>query len=157
MLEIAKINKAVDYCITSPPYHNILRNNGMGLRDKRDYKRNGARLGVNYYSDDKNDLGNQESYEDFLRLFKMIMKEVYKKLRAERYTTIIISDFTINKKERCVQGDIVRVMEEIGFEFCGTTILLQDNKPLFPFGYPYAYKINHQHQNIINFRKLNSE
>jgi len=45
-------------------------------------------------------------------------------------------------------------MEKIGFEFSGTTALLQDNKPLYPFGYPYAYKINHQHQNIITFRKV---
>jgi len=44
-------------------------------------------------------------------------------------------------------------MEGIGYEFVGTTVLLQDNKPLYPFGYPFAYKINHHHQNIINFRK----
>ena len=29
----------------------------------------------------------------------------------------------------------------------------ETNDPLYPFGYPYAYKINHHHQNIINFRK----
>jgi hypothetical protein len=34
-----------------------------------------------------------------------------------------------------------------------TTVLLQPVKPLFPFGYPYAYKINHHHQNIMSFRK----
>ena len=44
-------------------------------------------------------------------------------------------------------------MEKIGFEFVGTIVLLQDNKPLYPFGYPYAYKINRHHQNIITFRK----
>ena len=45
------------------------------------------------------------------------------------------------------------VVEKLGFEFVGTTILLQDNKPLYPFGYPFAYKINHHHQNLISFRK----
>ena len=44
-------------------------------------------------------------------------------------------------------------MSEIGYEFVGTTVLLQPVKPLYPFGYPYAYKINH-HQNIISFRKV---
>ena len=82
------------------------------------------------------------------------MSSVYKKLNDKRYTSIIISDLTVNKRERCVQSNIVRIMEETGFEFSGTTILLQDNKPLYPFGYPYAYKINHQHQNIINFKKI---
>ena len=82
------------------------------------------------------------------------MSVVHKKLNDKKYTSIIISDFTVNKKEICVQGDIVRIMEKVGFEFSGTTVLLQDNKPLYPFGYPYAYKINHQHQNIITFRKV---
>ena len=64
------------------------------------------------------------------------------------------SDFTVKKKEVCIQGLIVEMIQKIGFEFTGTIALLQENKPLYPFGYPYAYKINHHHQNIINFRKL---
>lgn len=151
--EIMKIKGAIDYCVTSPPYHNILKNNGQGLRAKKDGFRNGSRDGVEYYSDNKEDLGNQENYGQFIVLFGDIMSKVFTKLRDGGYTSIIISDFTVNKKEICVQADIVRIMEEVGFEFSGTTVLLQDNKPLYPFGYPYAYKINHQHQNIINFRK----
>ena len=68
--------------------------------------------------------------------------------------TIIMSDFTVNKKEQPVQGDIISIMTDIGFEFCGTTVLLQPVKPLYPFGYPYAYKINHHHQNLMTFRKI---
>lgn len=151
--EISKIKGKLDYCVTSPPYHNILKNNGQGLRAVKEGKRNGSRNGVEYYSEDKHDLGNQKTYEDFISLFGLVMKAVYKKLRDKKYTSIIISDFTVDKKEQCVQGDIVRIMEKIGFEFSGTTVLLQNNKPLYPFGYPYAYKINHHHQNIITFRK----
>ena len=145
----------IDYIITSPPYHNILKNDSKGLRKDSSEKgyRSGSRQGVEYYSDLKNDLGNQESYDVFLNLFQKIMKKAYKKLKNKKYCTIVISDFTVDKKEICVQADIVRIMEEIGFSFVGTIILLQDNKPLYPFGYPYAFKINHMHQNIINFRK----
>lgn len=152
--KIKELN-TVDYIITSPPYHNILQNDSKGLRDDRSNKgyRNGARMGVEYYSDMKNDLGNQESYEDFLSLFSKIMTEAYKKLNIKKYCSIIISDFTVDKKEVCVQADIVSLMQKIGFTFVGTIILLQDNKPLFPFGYPYSFKINHMHQNIINFIK----
>jgi len=153
LVEIPKIEKEIDYCVTSPPYHNILRNNGQGLRAKKSGKRNGARLGVEYYSDNKNDLGNQQTYDQFLVLFGKIMFEVYKKLKHGKYSTVIISDFTVNKKEKCIQGDIVRTMENVGFEFSGTTVLLQETKPLYPFGYPFAYKINHHHQDIITFRK----
>jgi hypothetical protein len=81
------------------------------------------------------------------------MAEVYLKLKNKGYTSIIISDFTVNKKEKNVQGDIVRAMESVGYNFIGTIILLQNNKPLYPFGYPYDFKINHHHQNIINFKK----
>lgn len=145
----------VDYIVTSPPYHNILRNNSRGTRNNsgKNYRMS-ARDGVEYYSELENDLGNFEQYEDFLYALKEIMKKAYQHLNNKKYATIIISDFTVDKKEVCVQGDIVRIMTEINFEFSGTTVLLQPVKPLYPFGYPYAYKINHHHQNIITFRKV---
>ena len=151
--EIKKIKRPIDYCVTSPPYHNILRNNGQGLRKQKAGTRNGARTTLEYYSEDKRDLGNQKTYHDFLYLFGNIMQSVYEKLRNKKYVSIIISDFTVDKKEQCVQGDIIQVVKKAGFEFCGTTVLLQNHKPLYPFGYPFAYKINHQHQNIITFLK----
>lgn len=153
LVEIPKMEQMIDYCVTSPPYHNILKNKGGGLRKNSNKYRTGSRSGIEYYSEDKLDLGNQETYEDFLNLFQKIMSEVYKKLNLKKYCSIIISDFTVNKKEKCVQGDIVKLMNDIGFNFVGTIVLLQDNKPLYPFGYPFAFIINHHHQNIINFRK----
>ncbi|KKU20444.1 MAG: hypothetical protein UX31_C0041G0005 [Candidatus Nomurabacteria bacterium GW2011_GWA1_46_11] len=151
--KVSTIKGSISYCVTSPPYHNILRNKGAGLREAREGFRGGTRKGVEFYSKNKSDLGNQKEYEGFLGLFKKVMHEVYKKLEQKSYASIIISDFTIHKKERNVQADVIRVMEEIGFIFVGTTVLLQENKPLFPFGYPFSYIINHHHQNIINFRK----
>lgn len=144
----------VDYIVTSPPYHNILHNNSKGTRNNtgKNYRMS-ARDGVEYYSELKNDLGNFEEYDDFLDALKKIMRKAYEHLNDKKYASIIISDFTVNKKEVCVQGDIVNLMRELGFEFSGTTVLLQPVKPLYPFGYPYAYKINHHHQNIITFRK----
>ncbi len=154
LIELDAISE-VDYIITSPPYHNILQNKSKGLRDDRSSRgyRNGSRLGIEFYSDKETDLGNQETYEVFLDLFKKIMQKAYVKLKEKKYCTVIISDFTVNKKEICVQGDIVNLMQDIGYDFVGTIALLQDHKPLFPFGYPYAFKINHMHQNIICFRK----
>jgi len=152
--ELSKFDN-VDYIVTSPPYHNILKNKSKGIRNDNSHKgyRNGSRQGVEYYSDLPNDLGNQEKYEDFICLLKQVMTLCFEILNDNKYCSIIISDFTVDKIEVCVQADIVKLMKEIGFEFVGTTILLQDNKPLYPFGYPYSYKINHMHQNIITFRK----
>ena len=150
---IKNINSEIDYIVTSPPYHNILRNKASGLRTKSDKYRTGSRIGIEYYSEYENDLGNQETYIDFLNLFSNIMLEAYKKLKNDKYCSIIISDFTVDKREICVEADIVRTMEKIGYSFVGNIVLLQDKKPLYPFGYPYAFKINHMHQNIINFKK----
>lgn len=154
LTELDKIER-VDYIVTSPPYHNILKNNSKGIRKDASAKgfRNGSRLGVDYYSDDERDLGNQNSYQNFLKLLKQIMQKCFLHLKQGKYCSLIVSDFTVNKKEVCVQADIVKLMQDIGFEFVGTIILLQDNKPLYPFGYPYSFKINHMHQNIINFKK----
>lgn len=155
--QVVSTIQKVDYIVTSPPYHNILKNDAGGIRklNGKDY-RIGARDGVEYYSDHSNDLGNFDEYLDFISALKEIMSECYKKLNDGKYCTIIISDFTVNKKEVFVQGDIVNLMQDVGFEFQGTTVLFQPVKPLFPFGYPYAYKINHHHQNIITFRKPKS-
>jgi DNA modification methylase len=155
--EINNIDE-VDYIVTSPPYHNILKNKSKGTRNYtgKNY-RMAAREGVEYYSDFENDLGNFDEYDDFITALKEIMSAAFKKLKEKKYCTIIMSDFTVNKKEVFVQGDVVSLMQDIGFEFCGTTVLLQSVKPLFPFGYPFAYKINHHHQNIMNFIKPQTE
>ncbi len=146
---IKKIDK-MDYCVTSPPYHNILRNNGMGLRHDGSQKRQG----VEYYSNNLNDLGNKKTYKAYLQSIEEIMVEMYKKLSDKKYCTIIISDFTVNKKETNAHGDMINLMQNVGFEFTGNIILVQDSKPLYPFGYPYAFKINHVHQYLLNFRKI---
>ena len=69
LYKIKNIEGEINYCVTSPPYHNILRNKGNGIRDVKDNYRKGARTGVEYYSENKNDLGNQKSYQNFLDLF----------------------------------------------------------------------------------------
>lgn len=151
--EVARLKPSIDYCVTSPPYHNILRNSGAGLRAKKPGRRTGARLGVQYYSDSELDLGNQSTFEEFVTLFGHVMNSVHEKLKPGKYASVVISDFTVNKKEVNVTGKVVAALESIGFEFCGSIALLQNNKPLYPFGYPFAYKINHHHQSILNFRK----
>ncbi|WP_312694947.1 DNA methyltransferase [Caproiciproducens sp.] len=145
----------VDYIVTSPPYFNILKNDSKGTRNNSGKAyRMAAREGIDFYSDLLDDIGNFDKYDDFISALEAIMGKAYQHLNNKKYATIIMSDFTVNKKEQPVQGDIISMMNRIGFEFCGTTVLLQPVKPLYPFGYPYAYKINHHHQNLMTFRKV---
>jgi len=57
------------------------------------------------------------------------------------------------KGKKIVHGEVISAMKGLGFIFKGTTILVQEDKPLYPFGYPYDYVINHHHQYILNFKK----
>lgn len=146
---------SIDYIVTSPPYYNILKNDSKGLRADKSHKgfRNGARSGaIAYDTDSKYNLENCKSYEDFLQCLSKVFIECKRILKYKKYLSIIISDFTIDKKEVSVTGNIITMMIDIGFEFVGNVALIQNNKPLYPFGYPYAYKINHHNQNILNFR-----
>ena len=148
---------SIDYIVTSPPYFNILKNKSEGLRSDKTKKgyRNGARQGIVSYSTDSEDnLENLENYNIFLLKIKEIFSELHRVLKYKKYCSIVISDFTINKIQTCVTGDFVRIMQDVGYEFCGDIVLIQENKPLYPFGYPFAYKINHHNQNILNFRKI---
>lgn len=148
-LDKIKAIKRIDYCVTSPPYHNILKNNGLGVRHDGSQRRQG----VEYYSNNPNDVGNQRTYNNYLKSLKNIMSEMHKKLGHKKYCTVVISDFTVNKKETNAHGDMTTIMQDLGFEFVGGIVLVQDSKPLYPFGYPYAFKINHMHQHLLNFRK----
>lgn len=146
---------SIDYVVTSPPYFNILKNKSQGLRADKSYKgfRNGARSGVVAYDiDTKENLENCESYEAFLCALGQIFLECKRVLKKKKYLSIIISDFTVNKVETNVTGNIIDLIVNLGYEFVGNIALLQPNKPLYPFGYPYAYKINHHNQNILNFK-----
>ena len=150
--KLKSLKTKVDYCVTSPPYHNILRNKGNGIRKDSETHRQGSRTGVEYYSEHENDLGNQESFEEFINLLGQVMDSVSKVLKKDKYLSIVISDFTVEKKEVNVLGKVIDRVIESGFEYSGSIALLQNTKPLYPFGYPYAYKINHHHQSILNFR-----
>ena len=148
--EILENIRGVDYCVTSPPYHNILRNKGHGVRHNKSQRRQG----VQYYSDDERDLGNCDRYGLYLMKLRRIMQDVKESLKDGKYCTIVIQDFTIDKKETNVTGHVVRLMEDAGFEYSGTITLVQDSKPLYPFGYPYQFKMNHAHQCLVNFRNV---
>ena len=148
LIEVDKLNK-IDYCVTSPPYFSILKHNGLGVREDKSQ----FRQGIEYYSEDSRDLGNQGSFFDFLLLFSKIMKKVFNKLRKGGYCSIVLSDFTINKQEENITGYIIDALEKIGYVYKGTLVLLQDQKSIFPFGYPYDYVINHVNQYVLNFKK----
>lgn len=147
--EIKKIDQNVDIVITSPPYFNILKNKSKGVR----HDKSQIRQGIEYYSELKNDIGNLEEYDAYLNAMSKIFKDSYDKLNKNGKFYLIISDFTINKKETDIHSDMIVLMNKAGFTYNGTSYILQNQKAIYPFGYPYKIVLNHIYQYIIIFEK----
>jgi len=117
----------------------------------------GQNLATNY-SDDERDLANIESYPKFLEELGNIFFECYRVLNDRHYIAIIVGDFRHKNKYIPYHADIIELLtkkRENGQSFYlqGITILVQNAKRLYPYGYPYAYVPNVHNQYIIILRK----
>ena len=146
--EVPKIEN-FDIVITSPPYFNILKNKTTGVRSDGSQ----SRQGIEYYSEDNKDVGNISEYSAYLESIKSIFKECFKKTNNDGEFYLVISDFTVNKKEKDVHSDMIRLMNEIGYHYCGTSYIRQNQKVIYPFGYPFKIVLNHIFQYVIKFKK----
>lgn len=142
-------SESFDFVVTSPPYWSILRKD-WDHKVKAERKSKGLST---RYSDDPNDLGNTESYEDFLDQLGQVFTECRRVLAARRYMCIVVSDFRHGSKFIAYHADITRVMESVGVTLEGITVLVQDSKNLYPYGLPFAFVSNIHHQYILTFRK----
>ena len=141
-------DQSFDFVVTSPPYWMILRKDW-------DHKVKAERKSKNLstrYSDDENDLGNLESYEQFLGELGKVFAECRRVLRKKRYMCVVVSDFRHKSKFVAYHSDISREIESVGFSLEGITVLVQDSKNLYPYGIPYAFVSNIHHQYILVFR-----
>ncbi len=138
----------IDYCITSPPYWDMLRMKGAQTQKTR---READGLDV-YYSDDPNDLGNINDYEKFLEQLVSIYRKVYDVMRDRAYITIIVKNIKKQGKIYPLAWDLGK---EVGkfFTLKDEKIWCQDNQSLAPFGMGNAWVSNTFHQYCLNFRK----
>jgi len=142
-----------DFIVTSPPYWSILRKD-WDHKVKAERKSKGLQT---RYSDQENDLGNTESYGDFLDELGKVFAECRRVLAPKRYMCVVVSDFRHGSEFIAYHSDISRVMTASGFTLEGITILVQDSKNLYPYGLPYAFVSNIHHQYILTFRKNGNE
>lgn len=147
--EVKKLDARIDVVITSPPYFNILKNKTSGVRTDSSQ----SRQGIEYYSDDSKDIGNCDNYQEYLQTIKGLFSDINKIMTNDGEVYLVISDFTINKKETDIHSDCVKLMNDAGYSYCGTSYILQNQKAIYPFGYPYKIVLNHIYQYIIKFKK----
>lgn len=136
------------FMVTSPPYWSI-------LTKKADHKVKGERLSEGLetqYSLDERDLGNIQVYEEFLEELTSIFRRIAIKVEDKRYMAIIVSDFRHGSKFYPFHSDLYQRLCDENIHLVGITILEQNHKKLYPYGYPFCYIPNIHHQYILIFR-----
>jgi len=142
-------DESFQFVVTSPPYWNILRKKpSMKVNAERVSKGLGT-----HYSESNADLGNIASYEEFIEQLGLVFGECLRVLQPGRYMCVIVSDFRHGSEFVMYHADVCRAIQAQGFKLQGVTILVQDNKNLYPYGIPNAFVSNIHHQYILIFRK----
>ena len=153
LVEIDKLDNKIDCVITSPPYFNILKNKNKGVR----HDNSQSRQGVEFYSEDIKDIGNLDEYDNYILKMKELFQKIRNKINNYGKVYIVISDFTVNKKEKDVHSDYLKFMNDIGYIYTGTSYLVQNQKVIYPFGYPYKIVLNHINQYVMCFEVRNEK
>jgi len=136
--------ESVKLVVTSPPYWRILHKEDHKARQERIANGLDSR-----YSDEPADLGNVQSYPEFLRRLADAF-DLCKALLAHRgHLCVVVGDFRDKAKYYMFHSDLAAAVSERGFTLKGLTILYQRHKRVFPYGYPYAYVPNLHHQYIL--------
>lgn len=143
LLKYVKPN-SVDLVVTSPPYWNIL--NQKRTVDEKE---------VRNYSGSKKDLGNIESYEEFLAELKKVFEQVYVVLKPNKRCCSVVMDIRKKDKFYPLHEDQTRIMREIGFELEEYVIWdrQKEYNNMKTLGYPYVFRFNKVHEFICVYWK----
>ncbi|KAA3613324.1 MAG: hypothetical protein DWQ05_17700 [Calditrichaeota bacterium] len=140
---------AMDYCITSPPYWDMLRMRGAETQKKR--KDAGLQR---WYSENPHDAGNIADYQTFVDLLKDVYRLVAQKLKPDSYMTVIVKNVKKQGVIYPLAWDIVAALKD-DYIYCGEQFWCQDDQRLAPFGYRYAWVSNTFHHYCLTFRRKN--
>lgn len=147
-----KVNKLdfpeMDYLITSPPYWDMLNMKGAEYQARR--KEKGLQLN---YSDDKNDLGNLDDYEKFIKELVKVYKACDAILKSGAHITIILKNIKKKGSNYPFAWDLSNALCAFGWEILPEFFWCQDDINLAPYGYGNTWVSNTFHQYCLNFRK----
>jgi len=137
----------IDYLFTSPPYWDMLHMHGSTTQKER---RAAQELDV-VYSNDPNDLGNIQDYEEFLRRVTSIYVGMKSILRPGAYLTIIVKNVKKGGKIFPLAWDIASSLNKT-YTLKDEKIWCQDNQRLAPYGFGNAWVSNTFHHYCLQFR-----
>jgi DNA modification methylase len=136
---------SISILITSPPYWGIHRRARTA-----DYKK------PRPYSEMAIDLGNIESYEDFLGELKKVFISAYRLLKPAAYCIINVMDLRYGASFIPYHVDIMNQLVSIGFTLEDIIIWnrVKEYNNLRPLGYPHKFIVNKVHEYVLVFRRL---
>jgi DNA modification methylase len=137
----------IDYLITSPPYWDMLHAHGAATQKAR---RNAQNLDV-YYSDNPDDLGNINGYEEFINRLSEIYIGMQPILASGAYLTIIVKNVKKGGKIYPLAWDLAGRLS-VTYTLKDEKIWCQDNQRLAPYGLGNAWVSNTFHHYCLQFR-----
>lgn len=135
---------SIDFAVTSPPYWKILREEKTFLKRE-----------ATPYTEHKEDLGNIQSYEEFLAALVDVFSKVYQSLRMNKFLVVDIMDVRINDTFYPMHADLIHEMSKIKFGLWD--IIIWDRhmeyNSLTAMIYPYKFYVNKVHEYLLIFQK----
>jgi len=138
----------LDYIITSPPYWDMLNMKGAEIQASRRAK------GLNTnYSNDQNDLGNINNYNDFLNNLIDILNKICLKLKNNGYLTIIVKNVKKKGIYYPLAFDLTQSLSK-SLQFKHVGFWCQNDYQIAPYGYKHTWVSNTFHHYCITFKKV---
>ena len=138
--------KLADFCITSPPYWNQLKQNTMRQKER---KNSGLDT---VYGEDERDIGNIDDYYLFIEEQKSIFDRVYEILKVNGYLVIITNNIFFKGRLYPLAFDTLISLSNKWVPK-DEKIWCQNDKALLALGINNAWVGNRHHQYCLIFRK----
>jgi len=140
-----------DFLITSPPYWNMLRKSRGG--NETVHKKREAKGLKQYYSDSNLDLGNMNSYENYIEAVGKVLDGVHPFLSNGAYLAVVAQNMRdVDGIMRPIAWDLARRLSYT-YELKQEQIWCQDNKHLGCWGFPTTYVSNVHHHYCLVLQK----
>ena len=143
----------IDFCITSPPYWNQLKNKGVSKTKDRATQRENLNLDVDYGSNSQ-DLRMIDEYDSFLDAQDEIFDNVYDLMKDRGYLLVVTNNVYKNGRMWPLAFDTVNRLSKKWVPK-DEQIWCQDSRKLHPFGMFSSYVGNRSHHYCLIFRKEN--
>jgi len=135
---------SVDLVVTSPPYWNIHRQ-----------PRTADGKTPRPYTSSSNDLGNIETYSDFLDALDTVFEGLFAVAKPGRWCILIVMDLRKADRFYAFHIDCIHRMTSCGFRL--EDIIIWDRRSeyhnLRPLGFPTTFRVNKAHEYILIFQK----